>query len=81
MAIYLQVWRLRAAERSRLARQMRVNAEHLRVTADSQLFGCWTKGTDSIEFLLEVGRVLSVAIELGTVERGLQTACSLVEVL
>ena len=77
----LQVWRLRTAERSRIARHMHVSAQHLRVTAESQLFGHVTYSPDGTGISLDIGKILSIAVELGTVERSMQTACSLMKVV
>ncbi|KAK9915954.1 hypothetical protein WJX75_006423 [Coccomyxa subellipsoidea] len=74
-----QVWRLRTAERSRIARHMHVSAQHLRVTAESQLFGHVTYSPDGTGISFDIGKILSIAVELGTVERAMQTACSLMK--
>jgi hypothetical protein len=77
----LQVWRLRTAERSRIARHMHVSAQHLRVTAESLLFGHVTYSPDGTGISFDIGKILSIAVELGTVERAMQTACSLMKVI
>lgn len=77
---YVQVWRLRTAERCRFARQLSTTAQHLQVTAGCQLSGHVATNTDSIASSINIGRLLSVVVELGTVDRALQLAHSLKKV-
>lgn len=78
--IYAQVWRLKTAERCRFARQLSTSAQHLQVTAGCQLFGHVATSTSSIASSINIGSLLSVVVELGTVDRALQLAHSLKKV-
>lgn len=73
----VQVWRLKTAERCRFARQLSTSTQHLQVRAGCQLFGHVENCTDSITSSINIGSILHVDVELGTVDRALQLANSL----